>query len=52
MDKVIEKILTFLAVVVAVITSFLIALPFLILKYGVIAIAIYVVYRIGCYLLT
>lgn len=47
MNNVIDKLLTFIALVLGLIMSFIIAIPFLILKYGAIAIAIYIVYRIG-----
>lgn len=49
LERLIVKVLTFFAVIVGLLGSCLIALPLLILKYGVIAIAIYAVYRIGMY---
>jgi len=47
MGSIIEKIITFIALIVGLIVSFIVALPLLILKYGTIALAIYIVYRIG-----
>lgn len=51
MDNFLKGLYTFIAFVLGLIMSFIIALPFLILKYGTIAIAIYVVYRIAVYLI-
>ena len=50
LDRLIVKVLTFIAIIVGLLGSCLIALPLLILKYGVIALALYAVYRIGLYL--
>ncbi len=49
LEQLIVKVLTFIAIVAGLIGSCLIALPLLILKYGVIALALYAVYRIGMY---
>lgn len=44
-----DKLIAFLVVVVGFLVSVIIALPFLVLRYGVIALALYIVYKIFMY---
>ena len=52
LERLIVRVLTFIAIIIGLLGSCLIALPLLILKYGVLALALYIVYRIGVYLLS
>lgn len=44
-----DKFITFIAVVVGLIVSAIVALPLLVLRYGVIVLAVYIVYKIFMY---
>jgi hypothetical protein len=50
MKGIIDGLVAFITLVLGLLLAFVMALPLLILKYGTIALAIYVVYRIGLYL--
>jgi hypothetical protein len=51
MKGIIENLLAFIILVLGLILAFIMAIPMLVLRYGAIVVAVYIVYRICAYLL-
>lgn len=50
MKGIIDGLLTFITLVLGLLLAFIMAIPMLVLRYGAIAVAIYIVYRIYIHL--